>query len=205
MRTEEKVFFGIGTASFLLMLSDLLLEVFSASLFIGSKRLVSYIGILIIICAVSFTTFCFLVVKNHRGRFKSKVARIFLRVLSIIICIMLCLAGLTIDGILYTDTVKKATSDDKRHTIIIDSEPGSGEWNMTVYRRYSPFLMSARGNGKKVVDMADENGDIDVVWTDGGCLVSYKAYKTDATSVDDTETVTRFRNVTGVQTCALPI
>ena len=39
--------------------------------------------------------------------------------------------------------------------------------------------MSARGNGKKVVDMADENGDIDVVWTDGGCLVSYKAYKTD--------------------------
>ena len=172
MRTEEKVFFGIGTASFLLMLSDLLLEVFSASLFIGSKRLVSYIGILIIVCAVSFTVFCFLVVKNHRGRFKSKVARIFLRVLSIIICIMLCLAGLTIDGILYTDTVKKATSDDKRHTIIIDSEPGSGEWNMTVYRRYSPFLMSARGNGKKVVDMADENGDIDVVWTDGGCLVS---------------------------------
>lgn len=103
---------------------------------------------------------------------------------------MLCLAGITIDGILYTDTVKKATSDDKRHTIIIDSEPGSGEWNMTVYRRYSPFLMSARGNGKKVVDMADENGDIDVVWIDGGCLVSYKAYKTDATSVDDTETVT---------------
>ena len=190
MRTEEKVFFGIGTASFLLMLSDLLLEVFSTSLFIGSKRLVSYIGILIIICAVSFTTFCFLVVKNHRGRFKSEVARIFLRVLSIIICIMLCLAGLTIDGILYTDTVKKATSDDKRHTIIIDSEPGSGEWNMTVYRRYSPFLMSARGTGQKVVDMADENGDIDVVWTDGGCLVSYKAYKTDATSVDDTETVT---------------
>lgn len=33
MRTEEKVFFGIGTVSFLLMLSDLLLEVFSASLF----------------------------------------------------------------------------------------------------------------------------------------------------------------------------
>ncbi|HRL87602.1 MAG TPA: hypothetical protein PLB03_06460, partial [Candidatus Fimenecus sp.] len=184
MRTEEKVFFGIGTASFLLMLSDLLLEVFSASLFIGSKRLISYIGILIIVCAVSFTVLCFLVVKNHRGRFKSKGARIFLRVLSIIICIMLCLAGITIDGILYTDTVKKATSDDKRHTIIIDSEPGSGEWNMTVYRRYSPFLMSARGNGKKVVDMADENGDIDVVWTDGGCLVSYKAYKTDATSVD---------------------
>ena len=55
MRTEEKVFFGIGTASFLLMLSDLLLEVFSASLFIGSKRLISYIGILIIVCAVSFT------------------------------------------------------------------------------------------------------------------------------------------------------
>ena len=172
------------------MLSDLLLEVFSASLFIGSKRLVSYIGILIIVCAVSFTVLCFLVVKNHRGRFKGKGTRIFLRVLSIIICIMLCLAGLTIDGILYTDTVKKATSDDKRHTIIIDSEPGSGEWNMTVYRRYSPFLMSARGNGKKVVDMADENGDIDVVWIDGGCLVSYKAYKTDATSVDDTETVT---------------
>lgn len=190
MRTEEKVFFGIGTASFLLMLSDLLLEVFSASLFIGSKRLISYIGILIIVCAVSFTVLCFLVVKNHRGRFKSKGTRIFLRVLSIIICIMLCLAGITIDGILYTDTVKKATSDDKRHTIIIDSEPGSGEWNMTVYRRYSPFLMSARGKGKKVVDMADENGDIDVVWTDGGCLVSYKAYKTDATSVDDTETVT---------------
>ena len=190
MRTEEKVFFGIGTASFLLMLSDLLLEVFSASLFIGSKRLISYIGILIIVCAVSFTVLCFLVVKNHRGRFKSKVARIFLRVLSIIICIMLCLAGLTIDGILYTDTVKKATSDDKRHTIIIDSEPGSGEWNMTVYRRYSPFLMSARRYGKKVDDMVDENGDIDVVWTDGGCLVSYKAYKTDATSVDDTETVT---------------
>lgn len=43
---------------------------------------------------------------------------------------------------------------------------------------------------KKVVDMADEDGDIDVVWTDGGCLVSYKAYKTDATSIDDTETVT---------------
>ena len=190
MQAEEKVFFGIGTASFLLMLSDLLLEVFSASLFIGSKRLVSYIGILIIICAVSFTVLCFLVVKNHRGRFKSKGTRIFLRVLSIIICIMLCLAGITIDGILYTDTVKKATSDDKRHTIIIDSEPGSGEWNMTVYRRYSPLLMTARGNGKKVVDMADENGDIDVVWTDGGCLVSYKAYKTDATSVDDTETVT---------------
>lgn len=190
MRTEEKVFFGIGTASFLLMLSDLLLEVFSASLFIGSKRLISYIGILIIVCAVSFTVLCFLVVKNHRGRFKSKGTRIFLRVLSIIICIMLCLAGITIDGILYTDTVKKATSDDKRHTIIIDSEPGSGEWNMTVYRRYSPFLMFARGNGKKVVDMADENGDIDVVWIDGGCLVSYKAYKTDATSVDDTETVT---------------
>lgn len=190
MRTEEKVFFGIGTASFLLMLSDLLLEVFSASLFIGSKRLISYIGILIIVCAVSFTVLCFLVVKNHRGRFKSKGTRIFLRVLSIIICIMLCLAGITIDGILYTDTVKKATSDDKRHTIIIDSEPGSGEWNMTVYRRYFPFLMSARGNGKKVVDMADENGDIDVIWTDGGCLVSYKAYKTDATSVDDTETVT---------------
>ena len=190
MRTEEKVFFGIGTASFLLMLSDLLLEVFSASLFIGSKRLISYIGILIIVCAVSFTVLCFLVVKNHRGRFKSKGTRIFLRVLSIIICIMLCLVGITIDGILYTDTVKKATSDDKRHTIIIDSEPGSGEWNMTVYRRYSPVLMSARGNGKKVVDMADENGDIDVVWTDGGCLVSYKAYKTDATSVNDTETVT---------------
>ena len=54
MRTEEKVFFGIGTASFLLMLSDLLLEVFSASLFIGSKRLVSYIGILIIICCRQF-------------------------------------------------------------------------------------------------------------------------------------------------------
>lgn len=190
MQAEEKVFFGIGTASFLLMLSDLLLEVFSASLFIGSKRLISYIGILIIVCAVSFTVLCFLVVKNHRSRFKSKGTRIFLRVLSIIICIMLCLAGITIDGILYTDTVKKATSDDKRHTIIIDSEPGSGEWNMTVYRRYAPFLMSARGNGKKVVDMADENGDIDVVWTDGGCLVSYKAYKTDATSVDDTETVT---------------
>ena len=190
MRTEEKVFFGIGTASFLLMLSDLLLEVFSASLFIGSKRLISYIGILIIVCAVSFTVLCFLVVKNHRGRFKSKGTRIFLRVLSIIICIMLCLVGITIDGILYTDTVKKATSDDKRHTIIIDSEPGSGEWNMTVYRQYSPFLMSARGNGKKVVDMADEDGDIDVVWTDGGCLVSYKAYKTDATSIDDTETVT---------------
>ncbi len=190
MRTEEKVFFGIGTVSFLLMLSDLLLEVFSASLFIGSKRLISYIGIFIIVCAVSFTVLCFLVVKNHRGRFKSKGTRIFLRVLSIIICIMLCLAGITIDGILYTDTVKKATSDDKRHTIIIDSEPGSGEWNMTVYRWYSPFLMSARGNGKKVVDMADENGDIDVVWIDGGCLVSYKAYKTDATSVDDTETVT---------------
>ena len=51
MRTEEKVFFGIGTASFLLMLSDLLLEVFSASLFIGSKRLISYIGILIIVYA----------------------------------------------------------------------------------------------------------------------------------------------------------
>ena len=50
--------------------------------------------------------------------------------------------------------------------------------------------MSARGNGKKVVDMADENGDIDVVWTDGGCLVSYKAYKTDAKRVDATETVT---------------
>ena len=131
MRTEEKVFFGIGTASFLLMLSDLLLEVFSASLFIGSKRLISYIGILIIVCAVSFTVLCFLVVKNHRGRFKSKGTRI-----------------------------------------------------------YSPFLMSARGNGKKVVDMADENGDIDVIWTDGGCLVSYKAYKTDATSVDDTETIT---------------
>ena len=190
MRTEEKVFFGIGTASFLLMLSDLLLEVFSASLFIGSKRLISYIGILIIVCAVSFTVLCFLVVKNHRGRFKSKGTRIFLRVLSIIICIMLCLAGITVDGILYTDTVKKATSDDKRHTIIIDSEPDSGEWNMTDYRRHSTFLMSARGNGKKVVDMADENGDIDVVWTDGGCLVSYKAYKTDATSVDDTETVT---------------
>ena len=88
MRTEEKVFFGIGTASFLLMLSDLLLEVFSASLFIGSKRLISYIGILIIVCAVSFTVLCFLVVKNHRGRFKSKGARIFLRVLSIIICFL---------------------------------------------------------------------------------------------------------------------
>ena len=190
MRTEEKVFFGIGTASFLLMLFDLLFEVFSASLFIGSKRLISYIGILIIVYAVSFTVLCFLVVKNHRGRFKSKGTRIFLRVLSIIICIMLCLAGITIDGILYTDTVKKATSDDKRHTIIIDSEPGSGEWNMTVYRRYSPFLMSARGNSKNVVDMADENGDIDIVWTDDGCLVSYKAYKTDATSIDDIETVT---------------
>lgn len=102
-----KSFFGIGTASFLLMLSDLLLEVFSASLFIGSKRLISYIGILIIVCAVSFTVLCFLVVKNHRGRFKSKGTRIFLRVLSIIICIMLCLVGITIDGILYTDTVKK--------------------------------------------------------------------------------------------------
>ena len=134
MRTEEKVFFGIGTASFLLMLSDLLLEVFSASLFIGSKRLISYIGILIIVCAVSFTVLCFLIVKNHRGRFKSKGTRIFLRVLSIIICIMLCLAGITIDGILYTDTVKKATSDDKRHTIIVDSEPGSGEWNKMCIR-----------------------------------------------------------------------
>lgn len=84
---------------------------------------------------------------------------------------------------------KKATSDDKRHTIIVDSEPGSGEWNMTVYRRYSFSYVRSRKR-KKVVDMADENGDIDVVWTDGGCLVSYKAYKTDATSVDDTETVT---------------
>ena len=142
MRTEEKVFFGIGTASFLLMLSDLLLEVFSASLFIGSKRLISYIGILIIVCAVSFTVLCFLVVKNHRGRFKSKVARIFFKS--------------TFDNNLYNALScrsynrrnsiyryrKKATSDDKRHTIIIDSEPGSGEWNMTVYRRYSPFLMS---------------------------------------------------------------
>ncbi len=190
MRTAEKIFLGLGTVSFILMLADLLLEVFSASLFLGSKRLVSYIGILIIICAVSFTVLCFLVIKNHRGRFKNKGTRIFLRVISVILCVMLCLSGLVADGILYTDTVKKDTSADKRHTIIIDSEPGSGEWNMTVYRRYSPFLMSARGNGKKVVDMADENGDIDVVWTDDGCLVSYKAYKTDATSVDDTETVT---------------
>ena len=39
MRTEEKVFFGIGTASFLLMLSDLLLEVFSASLVLISVYL----------------------------------------------------------------------------------------------------------------------------------------------------------------------
>ena len=61
---------------------------------------------------------------------------------------------------------------------------------MTVYRRYSLFLCPLAETEKKVVDMADENGDIDVVWTDGGCLVSYKAYKTDATSVDDTETVT---------------
>ena len=190
MRTAEKIFLGLGTASFILMLADLLLEVFSASLFIGSKRLVSYIGILIIIWAVSFTVLCFLVTKNHAGRFRHKGTRIFLRVLSVILCVMLCLAGLVADGILYTDTVKKDTSADKRHTIIIDSEPGSGEWNMTVYRRYSPFLMSARGNSKNVVDMADENGDIDVVWTDDGCLVSYKAYKTDATSINDTETVT---------------
>ena len=55
MRTEEKVFFGIGTASFLFFFSDLLLEVFSASLLIGSMRLNSYIGILIIVCAGSFT------------------------------------------------------------------------------------------------------------------------------------------------------
>lgn len=53
-----------------------------------------------------------------------------------------------------------------------------------------PFSYVRSRKRKKVVDMADENGDIDVVWTDGGCLVSYKAYKTDATSVDDTETVT---------------
>lgn len=72
MRTEEKVFFGIGTASFLLMLSDLLLEVFSASLFIGSKRLISYIGILIIVCAVSFTVLCFLVVKITEAVLKAK-------------------------------------------------------------------------------------------------------------------------------------
>ncbi len=190
MRTSEKIFLWLGTVSFILILADLLLEVFSLSLFLGSKRLVSYIGILIIICAVSFTVLCFLVIKNHRDRFKNKGTRIFLRAISVILCVMLCLAGLVADGILYTDTVKKDTSADKRHTIIIDSEPSSGEWNMTVYRRYSPFLMSARGNGKKVVDMADENGDIDVVWTDDGCLVSYKTYKTDATSVDDTETVT---------------
>ena len=189
MQAEEKVFFGIGTASFLLMLSDLLLEVFSASLFIGSKRLVSYIGILIIVCAVSFTVLCFLVVKNHRGRFKSKVARIFLRVLSIIICIMLCLAGITIDGILYTDTVKKATSDDKSPYYYNRQRTGLGRMEYDRLQTILPFSYVARGNGKKVVDMADENGDIDVVWTDGGCLVSYKAYKTDATSVDDTETV----------------
>lgn len=139
MRTEEKVFFGIGTASFLLMLSDLLLEVFSASLFIGSKRLISYIGILIIVCAVSFTVLCFLVVKNHRGRFKSKGTRIFLRVLSIIICIMLCLVGITIDGILYTDTVKKATSDDKRHTIYNRQRTGLGRMEYDRLQTVLPF------------------------------------------------------------------
>ena len=72
MQAEEKVFFGIGTASFLLMLSDLLLEVFSASLFIGSKRLISYIGILIIVCTVSFTVLCFLVVKTTEAVLKAK-------------------------------------------------------------------------------------------------------------------------------------
>ncbi len=108
---RRKKYFSESERRRFCLCSDLLLEVFSASLFIGSKRLISYIGILIIVCAVSFTVLCFLVVKNHRGRFKSKGTRIFLRVLSIIICIMLCLAGITIDGILYTDTVKKATSD----------------------------------------------------------------------------------------------
>lgn len=71
MRTEEKVFFGIGTASFLLMLSDLLLEVFSASLFIGSKRLISYIGILIIVCAAS-RSYAFLLLKITEAVLKAK-------------------------------------------------------------------------------------------------------------------------------------
>lgn len=188
MKKSEKAWCAAGIIFLMLSIAIIICELFSVSVFIFGKRLIYIIGVFLIISAVSFTAFAFSVFKNHKQHFKNKKIITLGKILVIIACLFIFAAGLLIDGLLYTKTIYKNVSPDKRHVIIVEGLEGSYEWNVTVYKRNTPMFLISR-DSETINDMADDDEKISVEWVDGGCKMSYEIYTDDAQTADDKETV----------------
>ena len=111
-----------------------------------------------------------------------------LKIIVIAVCIFVCAAAFVIDGMLYTKTIYKNVSSDKRHVIIVEGIPDSYEWNVSVYKRNTGMYLVKR-DSVTIRDMAYDNEEISVEWVDGGCKMSYEVYTDTAKSADDIETI----------------
>lgn len=188
MKKSEKILCSAGLIFLIISISVIICELFSLSVFLFGKRLIYVIGIFLIISVVSFTALAFCVFKNHGSRFKSKRSVAFFKTVIIMVCVFVSAAGFIIDGMLYTKTIYKNVSPDKRHIIIVEGLPGLYEWNVTVYKRNTSMLL-VRRDSKTLNDMAYDDEEISVEWVDGGCKMSYEIYSDDAKSANDIETV----------------
>lgn len=186
MKKSEKIFSTVGLIFLILGLIVIICELFSVSIFLFGKRLIYIIGIFLIISVVSFTLLAFCIFKNHSSHFKSKKIIIALKAVIVAVCLFVCAAGFIIDGMLYTKTIYKNVSADKRHIIIVEGLPELYEWNVTVYKRNTSLFLVKR-DSKVLNDMAYADEEISVEWVEGGCKMSYEIFSDDATSPNDTE------------------
>lgn len=174
MKKKEVVCLCVGTAFIFIMIFIAVLMFFGVTPFIFGKRTIDFFGVFVTASSISFTVLIFSVLNRHKETVGNKLSTA-LKVVSVIIAVLSIVAGLTVSLFLSEHTVTKNISDDSRHEIYVETDSMFGGWNVTLYKRYSPFFMVEKASFY-IDDMTSESTEIGVVWYDDGCDVTYEYY-----------------------------
>lgn len=187
MNRKEIAALLIGTVFLLIIIFAIALTFLGLIPFLFSKKLIDYVGIFLIISVISFAYSAFSLADGREESIGGK-AVIAIKVFSVFFTIVFILAGTAITFFLSENLVKRNVSPDKKYEIYVEADSVFGGWNVTVYKRHTPFFKTQM-NSVYIDDMADENGEIGLEWDSDNCSISYDYYP-DYTS-EDTKTITQ--------------
>lgn len=173
MNKKELIALITGTFFLLLILFSIVTTFLGIVPFLFSKRLVDYAGIFLIITVLCFVYFTFSFL-NGREDINRKLSAA-VKTLCVAISAVCILFGAVLTLFMSEDLMKRNVSPDKKYEAYVVSDETFGGWNVTVYKRCGLFFKQQSGS-LYVEDMADEHGDIKILWEDDSCGICYEYY-----------------------------
>lgn len=119
------MFFKVKATSFLLVLSSLLLRIFSTSLFVNSGQLVSCVNVLVVMYTIDFAILYFLIIGGRQNHFGDGKAQVFLEILSVVVYVVLYLTNVAVSKVLCASAMGGTASSSGHRAVVVSDRPNS--------------------------------------------------------------------------------